>query len=88
MRLFWNLFAKEKNLFQIQIIKKKKFQLTFFMETHAKAVVIGGGWLVVPFCFIWQNWWKDVVLLERNELISRGQWHAAGQIHTISSDPI
>jgi dimethylglycine dehydrogenase len=31
--------------------------------------------------------WKDTVLLERNELTSGSSWHAAGQIHTISSDP-
>ena len=31
--------------------------------------------------------WKDVVLLERDELTSGSSWHAAGQIHTISSDP-
>ncbi len=31
--------------------------------------------------------WKDCVLLERDELTSGSSWHAAGQIHTISSDP-
>jgi dimethylglycine dehydrogenase len=31
--------------------------------------------------------WKDFILLERNELTSGSSWHAAGQIHTISSDP-
>ncbi len=31
--------------------------------------------------------WKDAVLLERDELTSGSSWHAAGQIHTISSDP-
>ena len=31
--------------------------------------------------------WKEVVLLERSELTSGSSWHAAGQIHTISSDP-
>ena len=29
----------------------------------------------------------DVLLLERSELTSGSSWHAAGQIHTISSDP-
>ena len=29
----------------------------------------------------------DVVLLERAALTSGSSWHAAGQIHTISSDP-
>ena len=31
--------------------------------------------------------WKDVVLLERNELTSGSSWHAAGSFHTLSSDP-
>ena len=31
--------------------------------------------------------WNDAVLLERDELTSGSSWHAAGQIHTISSDP-
>jgi dimethylglycine dehydrogenase len=31
--------------------------------------------------------WKDVILLERDELTSGSSWHAAGSFHTISSDP-
>jgi hypothetical protein len=30
MRLFWNLFAKEKNLFRIQIIEKKIIAIYMF----------------------------------------------------------
>ena len=58
------------------------------METHAKAVVIGGGVVGCSILFHLAKFgWKDVVLLERNELTSGSSWHAAGQIHTISSDP-
>ncbi|MFK7732146.1 MAG: FAD-dependent oxidoreductase [Pseudomonadales bacterium] len=58
------------------------------METHAKVVVIGGGVVGCSILFHLAKFgWKDVVLLERSELTSGSSWHAAGQIHTISSDP-
>ena len=58
------------------------------METHAKVVIIGGGVVGCSVLFHLAKFgWKDCVLLERNELTSGSSWHAAGQIHTISSDP-
>ncbi|MFM7786044.1 MAG: NAD(P)/FAD-dependent oxidoreductase, partial [Gammaproteobacteria bacterium] len=58
------------------------------METHARVVVIGGGVVGCSILFhLAKHGWKDVVLLERSELTSGSSWHAAGQIHTISSDP-
>lgn len=55
---------------------------------HAKVVIIGGGVVGCSILFHLAKFgWKDVVLLERNELTSGSSWHAAGQIHTISSDP-
>ncbi len=58
------------------------------MQTHAKVVVIGGGVVGCSILFHLAKFgWKDVVLLERDELTSGSSWHAAGQIHTISSDP-
>ncbi|RLA14064.1 MAG: glycine cleavage system protein T, partial [Gammaproteobacteria bacterium] len=58
------------------------------METHAKVVIIGGGVVGCSILFHLAKFgWKDTVLLERNELTSGSSWHAAGQIHTISSDP-
>ena len=55
---------------------------------HAKVVVIGGGVVGCSILFHLAKFgWKDVVLLERDELTSGSSWHAAGQIHTISSDP-
>ena len=58
------------------------------METHAKVVIIGGGVVGCSILFHLAKFgWKDVVLLERDELTSGSSWHAAGQIHTISSDP-
>lgn len=58
------------------------------MESHAKVVIIGGGVVGCAILFHLAKFgWKDVVLLERDELTSGSSWHAAGQIHTISSDP-
>ncbi len=58
------------------------------MQSHAKVVIIGGGVVGCSILFHLAKFgWKDVVLLERNELTSGSSWHAAGQIHTISSDP-
>lgn len=58
------------------------------METDARVVIIGGGVVGCSILFHLAKFgWKDVVLLERNELTSGSSWHAAGQIHTISSDP-
>ncbi len=58
------------------------------METHAKVVIIGGGVVGCSILFHLAKFgWKDVILLERKELTSGSSWHAAGQIHTISSDP-
>ena len=58
------------------------------MQTHAKVVIIGGGVVGCSILYHLAKFgWKDVVLLERSELTSGSSWHAAGQIHTISSDP-
>ena len=56
--------------------------------SHAKVVIIGGGVVGCSILFHLAKFgWKDVVLVERDELTSGSSWHAAGQIHTISSDP-
>ena len=58
------------------------------LPTHARVVVIGGGVVGCSILFhLTKFGWKDVVLLERDELTSGSSWHAAGGIHTISSDP-
>jgi dimethylglycine dehydrogenase len=58
------------------------------LETHAKVVIIGGGVVGCSILFHLAKFgWKDCILLERAELTSGSSWHAAGQIHTISSDP-
>ena len=58
------------------------------LPSHAKVVVIGGGVVGCSILFHLAKFgWTDVVLLERADLTSGSSWHAAGQIHTISSDP-
>ncbi|MFZ1815899.1 MAG: FAD-dependent oxidoreductase [Rhizobiaceae bacterium] len=58
------------------------------LPTQARVVIIGGGVVGCSILFHLAKFgWKDVVLLERSELTSGSSWHAAGQIHTISSDP-
>ena len=58
------------------------------LPSHAQVVIIGGGVVGCSILFHLAKFgWKDVMLLERDELTSGSSWHAAGQIHTISSDP-
>jgi dimethylglycine dehydrogenase len=58
------------------------------MQDSAKVVVIGGGVVGCSILFHLAKYgWKDSLLIERSELTSGSSWHAAGQIHTISSDP-
>ena len=58
------------------------------LPSHTKVAVIGGGVVGCSILFHLAKFgWKDVILLERDELTSGSSWHAAGQIHTISSDP-
>lgn len=58
------------------------------LPSHANVVIIGGGVVGCSILFHLSKFgWKDSVLLERDELTSGSSWHAAGQIHTISSDP-
>lgn len=58
------------------------------MQSHAQAVVIGGGVVGCSVLYhLTKAGWADVVLLERSELTSGSTWHAAGGMHTINGDP-
>ena len=58
------------------------------LPSHAQVVIIGGGVVGCSILFHLAKFgWKDTILLERDQLTSGSSWHAAGQIHTISSDP-
>ncbi len=58
------------------------------MKSHRQVVVIGGGVVGCSMLYhLARGGWKDVVLLERDELTSGSTWHAAGGMHTINGDP-
>ncbi|HLI14307.1 MAG TPA: FAD-dependent oxidoreductase [Alphaproteobacteria bacterium] len=58
------------------------------MKSHAQVVVIGGGVVGCSVLYhLTKAGWRDVVLLERDELTSGSTWHAAGGMHTINLDP-
>ena len=57
------------------------------MESHAKVVIIGGGEVGCSILYQLSKFGlKDCILFERNELTSGSSWHAAGNVHVISSD--
>ncbi len=58
------------------------------MKSSAKVVVIGGGVVGCSVLYhLTKLGWKDVMLLERDELTSGSTWHAAGGFHTLNGDP-
>src|ERR1700737_142265 len=58
------------------------------MKSAAKVVVIGGGVVGASVLFhLTKAGWKDVLLIERDELTSGSTWHAAGGMHTVNGDP-
>jgi dimethylglycine dehydrogenase len=58
------------------------------MKTHVRVAVIGGGVVGCSVLYhLTKLGWRDVVLLERDELTCGSTWHAAGGIHTLNGDP-
>ncbi len=58
------------------------------MQSHARAVVIGGGVVGCSVLYhLAKAGWNDLVLIERSELTSGSSWHAAGGFHTLNGDP-
>jgi dimethylglycine dehydrogenase len=58
------------------------------MKSHVQVAVIGGGVVGCSVLYhLTKHGWKDVVLIERDELTSGSTWHAAGGMHTLNSDP-
>ena len=49
------------------------------MTTDARAVIVGGGIMGISLAWhLTRRGWRDVVLLEKNELTAGSTWHAAG----------
>jgi dimethylglycine dehydrogenase len=58
------------------------------MKSQARAVVIGGGVVGCSVLYhLTKAGWRDVVLVERDQLTSGSTWHAAGGFHTLNGDP-
>ena len=58
------------------------------MKNQARTVVIGGGVVGASVLYhLTKAGWKDVLLIERDELTCGSTWHAAGGMHTINGDP-
>ena len=57
------------------------------MKSSAQVVVIGGGVVGCSVLYhLTKLGWKDVVLVERDELTCGSSWHAAGGFHTLNGD--
>jgi dimethylglycine dehydrogenase len=57
------------------------------MKTSARVVVIGGGVVGCSVLYhLAKAGWKDLLLLDKNELTSGSTWHAAGGVTTLNSD--
>ena len=58
------------------------------MKSSAQVVVIGGGVVGCSVLYhLTKLGWKDILLIERDELTSGSTWHAAGGFHTLNGDP-
>jgi dimethylglycine dehydrogenase len=58
------------------------------MKTHTRVAVVGGGVVGCSVLYhLTKAGWKDVVLIERDQLTSGSTWHAAGGFHTLNGDP-
>ncbi|XAL98321.1 FAD-dependent oxidoreductase [Phycisphaeraceae bacterium D3-23] len=56
------------------------------LPQHARVVVIGGGVVGVSLIYhLTKMGWKDVVLVDKNELTSGATWHAAGLVGQLRS---
>ncbi len=57
------------------------------MKTTTRVAVIGGGVVGASVLYhLTKLGWRDVMLLERDELTSGSTWHAAGGFHTLNGD--
>ena len=56
------------------------------MNSNARVVVIGGGVVGCSILYhLAKAGWRDIVLLERQELTSGSSWHAAGGLFTVTA---
>jgi glycine cleavage system aminomethyltransferase T/glycine/D-amino acid oxidase-like deaminating enzyme len=54
------------------------------LPSHARAVIVGGGIIGCSIAYhLAKLGWKDIVLLEREQITSGTTWHAAGLVTTL-----
>ena len=57
------------------------------MKSHVRVAVVGGGVVGCSVLYhLTKFGWRDVALMERDELTSGSTWHAAGGFHTLNAD--
>jgi dimethylglycine dehydrogenase len=57
------------------------------MQTHARAVIIGGGVVGASTLYhLAKIGWSDLLLIEQSELAAGSTWHAAGGMHTFNGE--
>jgi dimethylglycine dehydrogenase len=57
------------------------------MNTHARAVIIGGGVVGASTLYhLAKIGWRDLLLIEQSELAAGSTWHAAGGMHTFNGE--
>jgi dimethylglycine dehydrogenase len=60
---------------------------TTMMQSHARAVIIGGGVVGASVLYhLAKIGWRDLLLIEKSELTSGSTWHAAGGMHTFNGE--
>ena len=58
------------------------------MTKQYQAIVIGGGVVGCSVLYhLARAGWKEILLIEREQLTSGSTWHAAGGFHTLNGDP-
>jgi 4-methylaminobutanoate oxidase (formaldehyde-forming) len=54
------------------------------LPTHAQVIIIGGGVIGCSVAYhLAKLGWKDVILLEQNQLTAGTTWHAAGLVEAL-----
>mmetsp|Transcript_36004 Transcript_36004/g.57615 ORF Transcript_36004/g.57615 Transcript_36004/m.57615 type:complete len:837 (-) Transcript_36004:1303-3813(-) len=67
-------------------LRSRNFSTGAGLPSHARAVVVGGGIIGNSVAYhLGKRGWKDVVLIERDQLTSGTTWHAAGLMVTFGS---
>ena len=79
--VFYKRYIFALKLFPMVLFSKVKLKMNKEIPKSTKVVVIGGGVIGCSVAYhLTKFGWKDVVLLERDQLTSGTTWHAAGLV--------